>query len=665
MVAHPQVSSESDEDFVSAASAEDAATSDDEDALAMEPPTHPVPAMQAAFEESILESTEDDQPRSIEASAETRRQKILDAAHYDDSWTTRWEQKPSAQHHPLVKLMAQIVFGMHLLQQQAAKSDEEVVKILQTHVDEVDNFLERTMDDFDLAIKDIEERIKFLKLPMAHLDVFETMLEDRKFRTQLLDGNDKIEKIIDRTTRAMNAALLDAQQGKIATKDLGRYLDTIEEGWPKEKEDLDAIYGAMRGNEQGWKQCLRDVQQKGVELKENLHQLASVISEMSRLAAAVSRRQRPHSRSGSIGASSILSSLPRSKFSGDGASVRKPSFASLDKPLPQMPDTRGGAGRTNGSKPHPVPFADRYESPRATPVSPGRATSRASTVPPRPKTANSATPRAARTVSRGDTADLAEYLKQTGPTPSRGHSNGELAEQGSIRSASATVIRRARGQSSSDQRAEHKPVTNGSAKPARAATWGDNVATALRPASRDVEQQTSSPHARAQSKDTAALSKVDPADPHKSKRDSIAGTRFARRLSVRKKHLETPAQGPLTALPTPPASNAASPDKGPSPTDSKLQPTGDSLRSQQTDARSSTQRLALFPSTEPLTPSASAGMEKGRPGVSRVESTAAPSIAGTDKKKAFSLRRMFGRAMKEKADSRQKGRGGMVYGNLV
>ncbi|KAK6443635.1 hypothetical protein LTR95_000462 [Oleoguttula sp. CCFEE 5521] len=665
MIVHPQVSSESDEDFVSAVSADDATTSDDEDALAMEPPTHPVPAMQAAFEESILESTEDDQPRSIEASAETRRQKILDAAHYDDSWTTRWEQKPSAQHHPLVKLMAQIVFGMHLLQQQAAKSDEEVVKILQTHVDEVDNFLERTMEDFDLAIKDIEERIKFLKLPMAHLDVFETMLEDRKFRTQLLEGNDKIEKIIDRTTRAMNAALLDAQQGKVATKDLGRYLDTIEEGWPKEKEDLDAIYGAMRGNEQGWKQCLRDVQQKGIELKDNLHQLASVISEMSRLAAAVSRRQRPHSRSGSIGASSILSSLPRSKFSGDGASVRKPSFASLDKPLPQMPDTRGGPVRTSGSKPHPVPFADRYESPRATPVSPGRVTSRASTVPPRPKTANSATPRAARTVSRGDTADLAEYLKQTGPTPARGYSNGQLAEQGSIRSASATVIRRARGQSSSDQRAEQKPITNGSAKPTRAQTWGDNVATALRPASRGGDQQSASPHTRAQSKDTANPNHADQTEFQKSKRDSIAGTRFARRLSVRKKHLETPAQGPLTALPTPPASTAASPDKGPSPTDSKLQPMGESLQPQQVDARSSTQRLALFPSTEPLTPSASAGMEKGRPGVSRVESTAAPSIAGTDKKKGFSLRRMFGRAMKEKSESRQKGRGGMVYGDLV
>jgi hypothetical protein len=201
-----QVASESSEDeyFSVGPNAYGGPDTSDSDAdtaetASMAPPRHPVLAMQGAFEESIYESTEPNPPpESEDESAETRRQKLLEARQYDDSWTTRWRQKPGARHHPLAKLMAQIVFGMHLLHQQAAKSDEEVVKILQTHVDEVDNFLERATEDFDLAVKDIAERIHFLKLPMAHPDVFGTMLEDKQFRTQLMEGNEKGQDCYER-----------------------------------------------------------------------------------------------------------------------------------------------------------------------------------------------------------------------------------------------------------------------------------------------------------------------------------------------------------------------------------------------------------------------------------------------------------------------------------
>ncbi|KAI7309511.1 hypothetical protein KC315_g12965, partial [Hortaea werneckii] len=156
--------------------AESASEEGDEDSESlMGPPAHPLPSLQGAFEESILESTQGEDANNTladESDAERRRQNLLDMQHFDDSWTTRWKQRPGAEYHPLLKLMAQIVFGMHLLQQQQAKSNEEVVRILQTHVNEVDGFLERTAEDFDLAIVDIEERIRHLKLPMEHLDVF-------------------------------------------------------------------------------------------------------------------------------------------------------------------------------------------------------------------------------------------------------------------------------------------------------------------------------------------------------------------------------------------------------------------------------------------------------------------------------------------------------------
>ncbi|KAJ9620895.1 hypothetical protein H2203_007481 [Taxawa tesnikishii (nom. ined.)] len=286
---------ESDEDYHSMSGNEPEDGEDDvQSTVSDEPPVHPVPVMQCAFEESIRESAEDEEaektPIAARPTAEARRADLLERETYDDSWTTRWKQRPSAKHHPLMKLMAQIVFGMHLLNQQQAKSNMEVVRILQTHVDEVDGFLEKTTEDFDLAIKDIDERVRFLRLPMTHLDVFDIMLDDRQFRTQLVEGNEKIEQIVQRTAKAMNAATMDVEKGIDATLELGRYLDNAQDHWPHGDEDLGAIFSAMRGNEEGWLTCLRELQMKSNKLGVALVQLGTVIGEMDKLAAAASRR---------------------------------------------------------------------------------------------------------------------------------------------------------------------------------------------------------------------------------------------------------------------------------------------------------------------------------------------------------------------------------------
>jgi hypothetical protein len=481
-----QVASESSEDeyFSVGAQAYGGADTSDSDAdsvetTSMAPPRHPVPAMQGAFEESIHESSEPNpQPRSKDESAETRRQRILESRQYDDSWTARWRQRPTARHHPLAKLMAQIVFGMHLLQQQAAKSDEEVVKILQTHVDEVDNFLEKTTEDFDLAIKDISERINFLKLPMDHPDVFGTMLEDKAFRTQLMEGNEKIEIIIERTSRAMNAALLDIQRGKTATKELGHYLNAVSDDWPSEKADLEAVLNAMRGNEQGWKHCLKDLQHKAHELRDSMDQLSTTIREMARMAAEASRRTRAHGRASSS-VQPPMSSIPRSKFSSDAAnqrsramSVDKPDASSqrsramsVDKPLPKAPINTNGPVELEA---HPVPMERRYEEPRPTPVSPERIererSRRSSTVPPRPLTAGMK-PRESRNINRNDTKDIVEFLQEARqPTPLQSHPSSDREARNARntnRQSAIDVVEHARSISRSSMRSrrDERPQT--------------------------------------------------------------------------------------------------------------------------------------------------------------------------------------------------------------
>ncbi|GAB7357464.1 hypothetical protein MBLNU459_g0005t3 [Dothideomycetes sp. NU459] len=309
-----------DDDFHSLSHHEPEHDGDDElDSVASDdlPPVHPVPALQHAFEESIVDATEDalnDRPAATllnRPTAESRRQDLLERDHYDYSWNSRWKQKPSASFHPLLKLMAQIIFGMHLLQNHQAKSDAEVVKILQAHVDEIDAFLEKTTEDFDLATKDIEERITFLRLPMTHIEVFDIMLDDKKFRTQLVEGNDKIEQIIERTAKAMNAAKYDVDKGITAVQELAKYLDGVQINWPQDDVDQAAIFVAMRGNEEGWLGCLHELQMKANSLGVALVQLGTVIGEMSKLAAVASRRNKTqgHNRNSMHEAMAV----PRSK----------------------------------------------------------------------------------------------------------------------------------------------------------------------------------------------------------------------------------------------------------------------------------------------------------------------------------------------------------------
>lgn len=258
------------------------------------PPVHPVPTMQGAFEESMNETMNDDEPevpdRYSKADSVKRRKMLLEQQEYERTVAGRWKQKPGEKFHPLWKLVAQISFGMHLLQQGLAKSDEEVLKILQTHVDEVDGFLERTTEDFDLAQNDINERIRYLKLPLEHGQVFDQMLADRPFRVAIVEGNEKIEHIIDRTAAAMNDALKDVQKGLDATRELAKYMTRVDKQWEDRTEEHDSVYLAMIGNTEGWTRAFLTLQSKGGHLRKALVQLGTIVAEMQRRAGAASRK---------------------------------------------------------------------------------------------------------------------------------------------------------------------------------------------------------------------------------------------------------------------------------------------------------------------------------------------------------------------------------------
>lgn len=187
--------------------------------------------------------------------------------------------------------MAQISFGVYLLLNGMANSQVLVVSILQGHIDEVDEFLETTLEDIGLATTDLKDRTEHLKLPMENMSVFEQMLEDGKFRNQILDGNQKIEHIIARTQIALQQTVQDLAEGVSATREFSLYLAEQEHGaWRRDRPDMIDIFDAMKGNTDGWFNAFIDLQAKASELNGLIVRLNGMVAEMERKASEASRR---------------------------------------------------------------------------------------------------------------------------------------------------------------------------------------------------------------------------------------------------------------------------------------------------------------------------------------------------------------------------------------
>ena len=263
---------------------------DNSDGNITEAPAHPVPQLQGPFEESLIESVNDLVETVPRGNPMARRTMLLEKPQYERICAGRWKQKRGEKYHPLWKITAQMSFGIHLLAEDVAKSEEEVMKILQTHVDDVDMFLESTSEDFDLAQSDVQERLQYLKLPLEHADVFDRMLEDRAFRATIVEGNEKIEHIVERTSNAMKDALKDVQKGLDATSAFGTYLADVNESWTTRRPEHDAVFVAMVGNVEGWNRAFMDLYTQGTQLGALLVQLAEIVAEMQRRAGVASRK---------------------------------------------------------------------------------------------------------------------------------------------------------------------------------------------------------------------------------------------------------------------------------------------------------------------------------------------------------------------------------------
>lgn len=185
---------------------------------------------------------------------------------------------------------------MHLLAKGLAISDTKVMKILQGHVDELDDFLERVREDFSLIQLDVRIRIRYLRLPLDNLDVFDEMLVDRNFRASIIDYNEKIEFAIERFGAAVNDSLKDINKGMEAMREFWHYLRQLAQECTPATVDLNAIYEAMVGNVEGWNAAFSKLDKRGIALASALSQLGMTVTEMQRRVGLASRKDVVRSR---------------------------------------------------------------------------------------------------------------------------------------------------------------------------------------------------------------------------------------------------------------------------------------------------------------------------------------------------------------------------------
>ncbi|KAJ0122735.1 hypothetical protein J7T55_003251 [Diaporthe amygdali] len=259
-------------------------------------PLHPIASMQDAFAESLDEATNgslEPKPKLKDLDAKTRREKLLDEDKSEGPPNRLWRFRTGQKCHELRKLMAQISFGVYLLINGMANSNAQVLSILQGHIDEVDEFLEATMDDVRLATQDLNERLDFLKLPMENMEVFEQMLENRKFRLQIVEGNVKIEHILSRTSTAHTQTIRDISEGLRAAKQFSQYLANTEKGqWRQDRPDVVDVFDAMKGNTEGWYNAFSALESQSTLLSGLCVRLSTMIVEIDKRAGEVSRRTR-------------------------------------------------------------------------------------------------------------------------------------------------------------------------------------------------------------------------------------------------------------------------------------------------------------------------------------------------------------------------------------
>ncbi|EFQ98906.1 hypothetical protein MGYG_01920 [Nannizzia gypsea CBS 118893] len=295
-------------------------------------PTHPIAHLQGPFEESILESIHGFNQRVLSPpDAVTRRKQLLQNPKYQRSCSGKWQQRAGERYHPLWKIMAQVSFGIHLLATGSARSELESVQILRVHVAEIDGFVRRTMEDYQLAHEDLTARFDLLAVPLANLDVLDSMLGDESFKLFLIDCIGKINHVVRRSEIALQDSLKDLRKAAIAVRTVKDYLNIIPQHQHTWSPSFGGVYADMFQRVGLWLTSLSNLQAQGVRLVEFLVNLSSSIS---RLRLRIGLNQAGSARSFTL--TPNMFPPPRAAVSMENLHQSHQRTSYVDKPLPDI-----------------------------------------------------------------------------------------------------------------------------------------------------------------------------------------------------------------------------------------------------------------------------------------------------------------------------------------
>jgi hypothetical protein len=262
-------------------------------------PTHPLKSMQGPFEESMLDAGRKETTSSNYRESkpdkfkEASRRSLILTRHGDFdniSYNAQWRADKEQKYHPITKIISQVVFGIHLLCQAMEQSVPEVSTILKGFIQELDGFLRRANGDLDLSLKDVNVLHGNLALPLQHVNVFDQLLNDRRYRTQTLEGNVRIEANIKRYSRLVEDYTVDLQKLNEANIEFGAYLARIGDGWTRGQRELIDIHSAMCQNTAIWDSNVKLLLGKATTLSRLLSNCALCVFEFEKRCAAAARR---------------------------------------------------------------------------------------------------------------------------------------------------------------------------------------------------------------------------------------------------------------------------------------------------------------------------------------------------------------------------------------
>jgi len=261
--------------------------------LEQDGPLHPIPSMQGPFEESFLEAEDDenDLPWSeIDAIADpsARRQRLLDnPCRYNGTYTARWRLSPHRKYHPIWKLVAQISFGLHILQTGTAYSEADVLAIIDKHLMDLTRHLSHSHEDYDEALRDVKARTDTLS--NSALD--EILLRDPFRRASIAELNSMTEQIIDASGKTIDDTISDVRNGLDATEDLLGYLADVEDDCRRGRFELLETYDQINRISEDWIKSFDSLEKKAGSLAVSLVQLGGAANEMSKKLDQFSSRQ--------------------------------------------------------------------------------------------------------------------------------------------------------------------------------------------------------------------------------------------------------------------------------------------------------------------------------------------------------------------------------------